>query len=262
MAVTTKSLLDNFSTNNEDISFGELDLFRNALERIFEADNAEIPKEELLEVLGKIIEVSNKIKQADTREESISIYISEYRPISESFKKKYKDFLSPDLLQEIEASEQPTNALISLLAANFCIWSAYENHPEGSLDRINKIYAGAVDLSQTMEDYPSHVLDRLIVCIEGITNFILDDVTLKPNKSSQDEQIFKTLVIIRNTARSVLWQIKEAREHIQENASASTPMTPEMERHLQIEKNQAAMDWLKSRLEELDRIGKEKGFNY
>lgn len=268
MVTTTESIISGFSINNKDIVFSELGLVQNALEKLFESDDAKIPEEDVSEFRAKVDEIVRKTAEAETIEKRIEIYLVEYHPISQDFKEKYQDFLSQDILRGIETAEKQTDTLIiafkSLVSVQEYILATYREHPPNSLGRAEGVHRCLVVLSELIEEYSiSFSFTGCLKEIEEVALAVLEDPDLKPNSESTDEEISGHLVAIKNTARSILWQIKEARESIQENPPANDhPLSPEMERRLQIEKNQAAMKWAKSRLEELERIGQAKGFKY
>ncbi|MEM8640951.1 MAG: hypothetical protein AAGG51_19370 [Cyanobacteria bacterium P01_G01_bin.54] len=264
----TESVIEALPINRDEIVFNELNLVQSTLEDLLESDDASIPKADLSEFISKIIEISEKTARAKTLQDRVNIYFAEYRPILEKFRKKYLDFLGQDFLKKIEIAEQETNTLIdifdSFVTIQNYVLSAYKEKPSYSLSRLSKIHIGIVNLSELTERYSMYFSKEFMECIEDIAWSFLDDMNLISNIDTQDDKILTPLVAIKNTARAILWQVKEVKEATQSPLLKSTLASdaPLPAQNLQAQKNQAAMDWAKSQLEQLEQIGKAKGYKF
>ena len=89
----------------------------------------------------------------------------------------------------------------------------------------------------------------------------MNDSSLKPDKANHNKSVFSSLVGLKNTARAVLWQIEENRTRSEKPRSIDSHSNQIFTRELQLQKNQPAMDWLKSELEQIEIIRKAKGWN-
>jgi hypothetical protein len=88
----------------------------------------------------------------------------------------------------------------------------------------------------------------------------LNDSSLKPDKANHNKSVFSSLVGLKNTARAVLWQIEENRTRSEKQPSIDSHSNQIFTRELQIQKNQAAIDWANSRLEQIETISAAKGW--
>lgn len=264
MIITTQVAAQTLSTDSDKVILNELNLVQQTLREIFTSDDVNIPKTGLSSLASKIIEILEKVEKTKVIEDRLNIYCSEYRPISEEFKQKYQDFLDQNVAQRIEIEEKYLDLLISLFSIQRCLFSVDEEHPKHSRDRLDQIYTGTVQLAELIEKDSVYFSKGLIASVKDIALALLNEPDLRPNRDSQDEQTFGNLVAIKNTAQAILWQVRGFGEVKRSTSSSlnSLPLDPELERRLQIRKNQAAMDWTKARLEQLERIGQAKGYKY
>jgi hypothetical protein len=126
--------------------------------------------------------------------------------------------------------------------------------------QYGKLYTGMVGLSELLEEYLLYFPQDLIEYLKNITLAFLNDSSLKPDKANQNESDFSYLVGLKNTARAVLWQIEENRTRSEKPRSIDSHSNQIFSREMQIQKNQPAMDWLKSELEQIEIIRKAKGW--
>lgn len=262
MTVTIGNSIRALLQNSEEVMFGELSLTKHALEMLFKSDEVQIHKEELLNDMLKIVEVSERIRQAETPRQKSDIYYSEYRLVSDELKAKYSDFLPCDSFKEIEAHEKYMDGLRGLIIALGIMLIAFEE--EIDRERLcGSLYTGMVRLSDIVEEYLYYLPQGLIKYVENIALAFLNDSGLKPDKAHQNETIFSYLIGLKATARAILWQIGEPRIENEESrliGSLSTNLT--FTHEIQIQKNQAAIDWARSRLEQIENIRKAKGWKF
>ena len=259
MTVTTENSIRALLSNTEEVMWGELSLIKHSLEKLFESDEERISKEELFNDRLKIIEVSERIREAKHLRQKFDIYYSEYRPLLNVIKAKYSDFLARDTFKEIEAHEKYLDGLRELIIALGMMLAAFEEE----IDRVHQyraLYTGMVGLSELLEEYLLYFPQDLIEYLKNITLAFLNNSSLKPDKANQNESDFSYLVGFKNTARAVLWQIEENRTRSEKPRSIDSHSNQIFSREMQIQKNQPAMDWLKSELEQIEIIRKAKGW--
>jgi hypothetical protein len=117
-----------------------------------------------------------------------------------------------------------------------------------------------VGLSELLEEYLLYFPQDLIEYVKNIALAFLNDSSLKPDKANHNESVFSYLVGLKNTARAVLWQIEENRTRSEKPRSIDSHSNQIFSREMQIQKNQAAMNWAKSRLEQIESIRQAKGW--
>ena len=260
MTVTTENSIRALLSNTEEVMWGELSLIKHSLEKLFESDEARISKEESFNDMLKIVELLERIREAKHLGQKIEIYYSEYRPLLNVFKAKYSEFLARDTFKEIEAHEKFLDGLRELIIAQSVMLSGFEEKIDLER-RYGWLYTGMVELSERLEEYLLYFPPDLIEYVKNIALAFLNDSSLKPDKANQNESVFSDLVGLKNTARAVLWQIEENRTRSEKQPSIDSHSNQIFTRELQIQKNQPAMDWLKSELEQIEIIRKAKGWN-
>jgi len=259
MTVTTENSIRALPSNSEEVMFDELSSIKHSLERLFASDEARISKEESFNDLLKIVELLERIREANDLRQKIDIYYSEYRPLLNVFKAKYSYFLARDTFKEIEAHEKFLDGLRELIIAQSIMLIAFEE----KIDLVHKygsLYTGIVRLSELLEEYLLYFPQDLIEYVKNIALAFLNDSSLKPDKANQNESVFSYLVGLKNTARAVLWQIEENRTRSEKQPSIDSHSHQIFTRELQIQKNQAAIDWANSRLEQIETIREAKGW--
>lgn len=191
--------------------FDELSSIKHSLERLFASDEARISKEESFnDDRLKIVEVSERIREAKDLRQKFDIYHYEYRPLLNVIKAKYSDFLARDPFKEIEAHEKSLDGLRELIIAQGIMLIAFEE----KIDLVRKygsLYTSMVGLSELLEEYLLYFPQDLIEYVKNIALAFLNDSSLKPDKANQNESVFSYLVGLKNTARAVLSQIEENR---------------------------------------------------
>lgn len=259
MTVTTENSIRALPSNSDEVMLGELSSIKHALERLFESDEARIPKEEFFNDLLKIVEVSERIREVQNLRQKVDIYYSEYSPLLNEFKAKYSDFLARDIFKEIEAHKKYMDGLRELIIAQGIMLIAFEEEID-KVRQYGSLYTGMVGLSELVEEYLVYFPQDLIEYVKNIALAFLHDTGLKPDRANQNESVFSYLVGLKNTARAVLWQIEENRTQNEKSHFTDSPSHQIFTQKMQIQKNQAAMDWAKSRLEQIESIREAKGW--
>jgi hypothetical protein len=259
MTLTIENFIRALPENSEEVIFSELSLTKHALEILFESNEAKIYQQDLFNDTLKIVEVLEQIRQAETLPQKLDIYYSEYRPLSHQLQEKYADFLRPDTFKEIEVYEKYMDGLREVSIVQNIMLTAYKEET----DRINQyrsLYKGIVKLSNIIEEYLPYFRENLIQYIKEIVLALLNDSSLKPDKVNQNEFIFLDLINLKNAAMAVLWQIEENQKESEKLRLKNFSENPALTREMQIQNNQAAMDWANSRLEQIQNIIKVQGY--
>lgn len=259
MTVTTENSIRALLSNTEEVMLGELSLIKHSLEKLFASDEARISKEESFNDLLKIVELLERIREAKHLGQKIEIYYSEYRPLLNVIKAKYSEFLARDTFKEIEAHEKFLDGLRELIIAQSVMLSGFEEKIDLER-RYGWLYTGMVELSERLEEYLLYFPQDLIEYVKNIALAFLNDSSLKPDKANHNKSVFSSLVGLKNTARAVLWQIEENRTRSEKPRSIDSHSNQIFTRELQIQKNQAAIDWANSRLEQIETISAAKGW--
>ncbi|WP_019487622.1 MULTISPECIES: hypothetical protein [Kamptonema] len=259
MTVITENSIRALLSSSEEVMLRELTLIKNSLEILFSSEQARIPKEESFNDLLKIVEVSERIRKAKSLGQKNEIYYYEYRQIFNEIKAKYSDLLAPDLFKEIEEHEKYMEGLRELIIVLGLMIIGFEEEID-KVHQYGSIYTGMVGLSELLEKYILYFPKDLIEYLKNIALSFLNDPNLKPDKANQNESVFSYLVGLKNTARAVLWQIEENLTKNEKSCPMGSPSDTIFTREMQIQKNQPAMDWAKSRLEQIESIKKAKGW--
>lgn len=259
MTVTTENSIRALPWNSEEVMFDELSSIKHSLEKLFASDEARISKEESFNDLLKIFELLERIREAQDLRQKFDIYHSEYRPLLNVIKAKYSDFLARDTFKEIEAHEKYLDGLRELIIAQGIMLIAFEEKIY-LVRKYGSLYTSMVGLSELLEEYLLYFPQDLIEYVKNIALAFLNDSSLKPDKANQNESVFSYLVGLKNTARAVLWQIEENRTRSEKPRSIDSHSNQIFTRELQIQKNQAAIDWANSRLEQIETISEAKGW--
>ncbi|WP_449419451.1 hypothetical protein [Phormidium nigroviride] len=258
MTVTTENSIRTLLSSSEEAILIELSLIKHTLERLFASEEAQISQEALFIDGLKIIDVLERIREAKYLPHKADIYYSEYRPLLNEFKAKYSDFVAQDTFKEIEDHEKYMDGLRELIVAEGMMLMAFEEIDKAR--QYAKLYTGMVRLSELMEEYFFYFPQNLIEYVKNIALAFLNDSSLKPDKTHQSESAFSYLVGLKNTARAVLWQIEENRTKNEKYRPIGSPSDTIFTREMQIQKNQPAIDWAKSRLEQIESIREAKGW--
>lgn len=209
----TMSTANSISPLLEDI-VDTLASIKLALERLYESGAGQFPKEEILDDLIKIVNISERIKATEDFGEKIKIFSSEYQTFSNQVRTKYSDFLPSEAVKKIEAGEKYTEGLKKLLVAQEYIRQGFGDKDQVS--QAEKIYTGMVKLSEVSEKYIFYFPERLIDILKNIALEILADSTLQPEQSDISQELIDYLTAIKNTARGILWQLdnyKKGKKH-------------------------------------------------
>jgi hypothetical protein len=167
MTVTTENSIKALPSNSEEVMFDEVSSIKHSLERLFASDEARIPKEESSNYLLKIVEVSERIREAKHLRQKVDIYYSEYRPLLKVFKAKYSDFLARDTFKEIEGHEKYLDGLRELIIALGMLLLAFEEEID-LVHQYGKLYRGMVGLSELLEEYLLYFPQDLIEYLKNI----------------------------------------------------------------------------------------------
>ena len=258
MPVATIASIQELPAKHEEVIGVSLSLSRQILENLFTLDDACIPTPELEKDRAKMIGVIDRISNAKTPLEKWDLYHDEYRPLSNQLKAKYNDFIPTTSCQKLEAYEKYVDGVEALIKAQGVMLMAFENQSDGSFSDPERqhslLYNSMAELSNLAELYLPYFPQDLIEHIQRIALAFLNDPTFKPMQSSPSD--LDLLYLTKNAARAVLWQIEEYRKDKKSNLGKPFFPASTFNRDLQIQKNQAAIAWAKSRLQEIEDIKK------
>ena len=123
------------------------------------------------------------------------------------------------------------------------------------------IYFGLTILSEIIiEKYIGYFPQNYLESFKMIAKAFLNDPSLQPEKTSQFKQV---LISLKNTARAILWQIQEYENQETKPLNWTDFYTSNKSDtdQVQKQKNQPAIPWAKSRLEQLENLKKIKGWD-
>jgi hypothetical protein len=260
MTLTTDNSIKALLAIGDEIVMDELSFIKHNLETLFESDEVQISKEELLSAMLKIFAFLERTIAAKSPLQKFDIYYYElYKPfLSKIIKAKYNNFLTNDSRQKIEDREKYMEGVRELLIVMGMITTALEKEDRGF--PYESLYTGIAELSEIIEKYITYFPPKLIEALNNIALAVLNDANLKPDRANQAESVFSYLVGLKNTARAVLWQIEEHRSN-EKSSLTESASNVNLTREMQIQKNQPAMDWAKSRLEKIESMAKEEGWS-
>ena len=205
MLTAIEDSIKSLSDDEGEIIVDSLALTKVALERLYESSEGLFPKEEILEDLRKIVELSERIKTTENLREKMKIFFSEYQALSGQLKTKYGDFLPSRAMRKLEVGEKYIEGLKKLLVVQEYMLQALDE--KDSIDQAGKLYAGMVKLSEVLEKYIPYFPTRLIEVAKNTARGVLADRTLQPNQPDISPEAANYLTAIKNTARDVLWPI-------------------------------------------------------
>ncbi|MEG4320061.1 MULTISPECIES: hypothetical protein [unclassified Microcoleus] len=260
MISTTENSIKALLSTSDEMMLGEINFVKSTLEKLFESDEVQISKKEILNVLLRLFDFLERMREAKTFLQKFDIYYHQlYKPfVTEIIQTKYSDFLTNDSRQKLEAHEKYMEGVRKLLIALGIISIALEE--EDKERQYESLYTGISEISEILEKYILYFPQNLIDAIENIALAFLKDPNIKPDRDNQNDTIFSCLVGLKNTARAVLWQIEEQRTK-EKSSLSNSPANQIFTREMQIQKNQPAMDWAKSRLDKIESIAKDKGWS-
>ncbi|MBD2091852.1 hypothetical protein H6F67_18575 [Microcoleus sp. FACHB-1515] len=200
-------LVDN--ADNSIASFiEEIDRVKSVLEKNYESETSEIPREKLFEDIERLIVVSEHIKAAENLLDKIDILQSEYEPLAEEMRARYADFLTAEDVEKIEELEACAKAPQEMLLAQGVMIHAFLN-VEDAVEQANLLYTGLVKISEALEKYIKYFTPQARENARKIASSFLADSTYNPDNHPDQTEIKSCMIALRNTARAVLWQIDQ-----------------------------------------------------
>jgi hypothetical protein len=112
MLTATEDSIRSLSDENSENIVNTLASAKLALEQLYESGKGQFPREEALDDLMKIVEISKRIKATNNLTEKINIVSEEYQTFSKQLRSKYSDFLPTRVIRELEALEAIQHDLI------------------------------------------------------------------------------------------------------------------------------------------------------
>lgn len=214
MLAATEDSIRLLSDENSENIVKTLASAKLALEQLYESGKGLFSREEALDDLRKIVEISNRIKATNNLREKVNIVSEEYQIFSKQLRTKYSDFLPTRVIRELEAEERYVEGLEQLMIAQGYMLLGFDD--KKLVDQAGKIYTGMVKLSEVLEQYILYFPDRLIEIVKKIPLAILADPALQPEQLGISQEVVNYLTALKNTSRGVLWQIdnyKKKKQH-------------------------------------------------
>jgi len=112
MLTATEDSIRSLSDENSENIVNTLASAKLALEQLYESGKGQFPREEALDDLMKIVDISKRIKATNNLREKINIVSEEYQTFSKQLRSKYSDFLPTRVIRELEALEAIQHDLI------------------------------------------------------------------------------------------------------------------------------------------------------
>lgn len=259
MTITTEDLLLSLPLISSEEMLAGMSFIQADLERLFTSNQSlSFPKEYQNDYL-RITEVIEKIRESNTSSQAENIYSLEYQPITREFQAKYREFLSSDSLNKMAYYDKYLQGFIELIQVQKLLLDALLEETNKSR-QYDRVCIGLTLLSQITEEYLGYFPDNSLESFKMIANAFLNDPSLQPENTSQFKQV---LISLKNTARAILWQIQEYENQETKPLNWTdfyTSNKPDTDQ-VQKQKNQPAIAWAKSRLEQLESLRKVKGWD-
>lgn len=210
MLTATEDSIRSLSDENSENIVNTLASAKLALEHLYESGKGQFSREEILDDLMKIVEISERIKVTNNLSKKMNVFSEEYQTFSKKLRTKYSDFLPTRAIRELEAVEKYIEGLEKLMIAQGYMLLGFED--KEPVNQAGKIYTGMVKLSEVLEQYILYFPERLIEITKNIALEIIADPNLQPAQPGISEEVVGYLTALKNTSRGVLWQIDNYRK--------------------------------------------------
>lgn len=211
MQNSIQSFVDDASNSSIKTLLEEIDRVKSVLEKNYESEASELPKERILEDIERFMAVSEHVKAAENLSDKIDILQSEYDPLVEEIKTRYADFLTAEdveVYEELEAdSKAPQAMLLALGHMNYAFVNAKD-----AVEQAGYLYAGLVEIAEALEKYIKYFSPQARENARRIANSFLVDPTYSPDNYTDQPELKNSMTALKNTARAVLWQIEQYQE--------------------------------------------------
>lgn len=205
MLAATESSIRALSQFGSEAIIDGLASTKLVLEHLYKIDEGQFTKEEILKDLAKIVEISERLKATSNLIDKRNIFFSEYQLLSNQLRDKYSDFLPPDVIKQMEASEMYMQGFDRLINAQGYMFLAFSD--TNPVELSGKLYTGMVELSEVLERYINYFPKQIIELTKNTALGILTDPSLQPEQPNLPEAAANYLIALRNTTRGVLWQL-------------------------------------------------------
>lgn len=214
MLTATEDSIRSLSDENSENIVNSLASAKLAIEQLYQSGKGQFSREEILDDLMKIGEISERIKETNSLSDKMNIFSKEYQIFSKQLRTKYSEFLPSRAVRELESVEKYIEGLEKLMIAQGYMLLGFDD--KDPVNQAGKIYTGMVKLSQVLEQYILYFPERLIEITKNIALAILADPTLQPERPGISQEVVNYLTALKNTSRGVLWQIdnyKKEKKH-------------------------------------------------
>lgn len=206
MLTVTEDSIRSFLDKNRENMFTSLASVKLVLEQLYESGEGQFSREQILDDLMKIVDISSRIKSTENLREKTEIFFSEYQKLSNTLKNKYNDFLPNRVVKNLEFQENYMEGFQKVLIAQGYITLALDD--KNPVDQSGKLYTGMVKLSEALEQYIFFFPEWLIESIKTIVLELLAAPSFQPEQPGLLQEVVNYLTALKNVSRGVLWQIE------------------------------------------------------
>ncbi|MBW4541673.1 MAG: hypothetical protein KME43_21375 [Myxacorys chilensis ATA2-1-KO14] len=209
---TIPSFLSSIGDLDADIA-DEIEAARHAFQEAYEANAAEIPREQFLSDLEKLDQAFDLLKSASSVTDKHTVLTKHYIPLVKELAQRYSDFLPDEVSRKLIAPVMIRVAMFQLLEAVNMMVSAMEDEQEPR-DQAGMLYTALIKMSETLEKYIKYLSVRLREQLRAIANMHLSDPdpAFNPDSYPSDPTAYSYMIGLKNTARSILWQLDNYQE--------------------------------------------------
>lgn len=189
----------------------DVEAARRAFKQVYEANTAEVPREQFLSDLEKLEQVAESLKSASSLTDKYKVLTESYIPLIAELKRRYSDFISDEISQDLTNRITKPIAIYQLVEAQSVMTYAMEDEREPK-DRAGMLYTGIVKTSEVVEKHIKYFSVRIREDIRAIANMFLSDPAFSPDSYASDPTAYNYMIGLKNTARSLLWQLDNYQE--------------------------------------------------
>lgn len=211
MLLQTKDFAKNLDSNEIE---GKLISIKQELTKIFQSEDNQDKKEEIIKDLSLIGEVVVKVKQPISLKDKLSL-IDDTKNRLTNFKVKYSDFFHSEVFKKLEDIELQLEAL-KQIASSFALIEK-TGSTQDNANELHQIFRALDKILQTLEAYsnyiPGSVFQSLRILSMAITGINKEQENAKEDYS---EDTSSSIRAINNVAKAILWEIKKIEDNNKE----------------------------------------------
>lgn len=214
MLEATKDSIRLLSEATSDAIVDSLVLTRSVLEELYKSGEGGFSPEELQQDLATYQQTIRRIKSASDNqlEEQLAVLTSDGQGFLKHFREKYSDFLPMALINSYKALDKKIEGIEKVYSTVDLVLSSLEDlNP----DSLSTIHSGLAILSEHLEQYISYFSSKgkLIEALKAlVARILISTVSALDEIDAQASEERNYLIGVKNTARSILWQIDNYEE--------------------------------------------------